>query len=32
MWGGDSGSRQLDYRWNSIVKQVVQDIHEGLQR
>jgi len=32
MWGGDSGSRQLDYRWNAIVKQVVQDIHEGLQR
>lgn len=32
MWGGDSGSRQLDYRWNSIVKQVVQDIHEGLER
>lgn len=32
MWGGDSGSRQLDYRWNSIVKQIVRDIHEGLQR
>jgi hypothetical protein len=32
MWGGDSGSRQLDYRWKAIVKQVVQDIHDGLQR
>lgn len=32
MWGGDSGSRQIDYRWNAIVKQVVRDIHEGLER
>lgn len=32
MWGGDSGSRQLDYRWGAIVKQVIRDIHDGLER
>jgi hypothetical protein len=32
LWGGDSGARQLDYRWKAIVKQLVDDIHQGLER
>lgn len=31
LWGGESGSRQIDYRWKAIVMRVVQDIHEGLE-
>jgi hypothetical protein len=32
LWGGDSGARQIDYRWKSIVKQLLNDIHDGLER
>ena len=32
LWGGDSGSRQLDYRWKAIVRQVLIDIQDGRAR
>ena len=32
LWGGDSGSRQLDYRWNAIVWQLLTDIQNGRAR
>ena len=32
LWGGDSGSRQLDYRWNAIVRQILTDIQDGRAR
>jgi hypothetical protein len=32
LWGGESGAGQLDYRWNSIVRQLIDDIHDGLER
>lgn len=32
LWGGDSGSDQLDYRWKASVEQIVRDIQKGLAR
>lgn len=30
MWGGAAGTAQLDYRWGSGVRQIIQDIIQGL--
>jgi len=32
MWSGAAGAGQLDYRWGSIARQIVADIHEGMQQ
>ena len=32
IWGGAAGARQMDYRWTSTVRGIVQDIHDGLGR
>jgi hypothetical protein len=31
VWRGESGVRRIEYRWNSIVKQLIVDIQEGVQ-
>lgn len=30
MWGGAAGTAQLDYRWGTGVRQIIQDIIQGL--
>lgn len=32
MWQGAAGAGQLDYRWGSIARQIVADIHDGMQQ
>jgi hypothetical protein len=32
LWGGDSGSRQLDYRWAGTVRRFLADIQDGRAR
>jgi hypothetical protein len=29
-WRGDSGLRQLNYRWNPVVRKIIDDIVTGL--
>ncbi len=30
LWGGAAGARQLNFRWNPIVREIVRDIRRGL--
>lgn len=30
VWRGESGTRQIDYRWSAIVRRLIADIHEGM--
>jgi hypothetical protein len=31
MWGGAAGTGRLDYRWSAIARQLVEDVHTGLE-
>lgn len=32
LWGGASGTRQMDYRWSATARTMITDIHDGLAR